>query len=89
MALLKDQKQQLISEYATKDGDTGSAPVQVAILTIQINQLSEHLRAHKHDFHSRRGLLMMIAKRRKFLNYLVKHDFAAYQELIKKLGIRK
>ena len=74
---------------ATHEGDTGSAEVQIAILTARINELTEHLRVHKHDNHSRRGLLMMVGKRRKMLDYLAKKDINRYRAIIAKLGIRK
>lgn len=82
-------KDQIIKEYATHEGDTGSAEVQVALLTTRINQLNEHLKMHKKDHHSRRGLLMMVGKRRGLLNYVKKQDITRYRELIKKLGLRK
>lgn len=82
-------KDQIIKEYATHEGDTGSAEVQVALLTTRINQLNEHLKMHKKDHHSRRGLLMMVGKRRGLLNYVKKQDIMRYRELIKKLGLRK
>ncbi|MCD8497922.1 MAG: 30S ribosomal protein S15 [Alphaproteobacteria bacterium] len=82
-------KAAVIKEYQTKEGDTGSPEVQVAILTTRINELSEHLQTHKKDVHSRRGLLMMVAKRRKLLDYLKRKEEARYQELIKRLNIRR
>ncbi len=87
--ILKEKKTQVILENATHEGDTGSPEVQVAILTARINELTEHLRTHKHDNHSRRGLLMMVGKRRKMLDYLAKKDINRYRALIAKLGIRK
>ena len=87
--ILKEKKTQVILENATHEGDTGSAEVQVAILTARINELTDHLRTHKHDNHSRRGLLMMVGKRRKMLDYLAKKDINRYRALIAKLGIRK
>ena len=87
--ILKEKKTQVILENATHEGDTGSAEVQIAILTARINELTEHLRVHKHDNHSRRGLLMMVGKRRKMLDYLAKKDINRYRALIAKLGIRK
>ena len=87
--ILKEKKAAIIAEYATHEGDTGSPEVQVAILTARINELTEHLRVHKHDNHSRRGLLMMVGKRRKMLDYLAKKDINRYRALIAKLGIRK
>ncbi|MCB9984029.1 MAG: 30S ribosomal protein S15 [Rhodospirillales bacterium] len=83
------KKAKTIEEYATKKGDTGSPEVQVAILTTRINELSEHMQQHKKDFHSRRGLLAMVAKRRKLLDYLKGKEEARYQDLIKRLGIRR
>ena len=85
----KEKKTQVILENATHEGDTGSPEVQVAILTARINELTDHLRTHKHDNHSRRGLLMMVGKRRKMLDYLAKKDINRYRALIAKLGIRK
>ena len=89
MPLSKDVKDQIIAEYATHEGDTGSPEVQIAILTARINELTEHLRVHKHDNHSRRGLLMMVGKRRSLLDYLAKKDINRYRACIAKLGIRK
>ena len=83
------KKTQVILENATHEGDTGSPEVQVAILTARINELTDHLRTHKHDNHSRRGLLMMVGKRRKMLDYLAHKDINRYRALIAKLGIRK
>lgn len=85
----KEIKDQIIKEYATHEGDTGSPEVQVAVLTYRINELTEHLRAHIHDDHSRRGLLKMVGKRRNLLDYLAKKDINRYRELIKRLGLRK
>ena len=87
--ILKDKKTAIIAEYATHEGDTGSPEVQIAILTARINELTDHLRVHKHDNHSRRGLLMMVGKRRKMLDYLANKDINRYRALIAKLGIRK
>ena len=87
--ILKEKKTQVILDNATHEGDTGSPEVQVAILTARINELTEHLRTHKHDNHSRRGLLMMVGKRRKMLDYLAHKDINRYRALIAKLGIRK
>lgn len=89
MSITAERKQELIGEYETKKGDTGSPEVQVAVLTERINNLSSHMQSHKHDFHSRRGLLAMVAKRRKLLDYLKGKDEARYQDLIKRLGIRR
>ena len=85
----KEKKTQVILENATHEGDTGSAEVQVAILTARINELTEHLKVHTHDNHSRRGLYKMIGKRRKLLDYLTKKDIERYRAIIAKLGIRK
>lgn len=89
MALTKDTKAEIIKKYAKNEQDTGSAEVQIAILTEKINVLTEHLKEHKHDFHSRRGLLKMVGQRRSLLNYLLKNDVTRYRELIKSLGLRK
>lgn len=85
----KAKKQQIINEYAVHEGDTGSPEVQVALLTERINHLNSHLKEHKKDHHSRRGLLMMVGKRRGLLNYLKDQDIERYRSLIKKLGLRK
>ena len=87
--ILKEKKTQVILENATHEGDTGSAEVQIAILTARINELTDHLRVHKHDNHSRRGLLMMVGKRRNLLDYLARKDINRYRAIIAKLGIRK
>ena len=87
--LLKEEKTLIIDEYATHKGDTGSAEVQIALLTKRINDLTNHLKTHKKDHHSRRGLLMMVGKRRNLLNYLTKVDINRYRSIIEKLGIRK
>ena len=89
MALTKEEKAKLIKEFAKNEKDTGSAEVQIAILTKEINDLTEHLKEHKHDFHSRRGLLRKVGKRRNLLQYLAKKDIQSYREVIKKLGLRK
>ena len=78
-----------MAEYATKEGDTGSPEVQVAILTARINELNEHLKEHKHDHHSRRGLLKMVGRRRNLLNYVKAKDIERYRSLIARLGLRK
>ena len=83
------EKQAIIKEYATHEGDTGSPEVQVAVLTTRINELTEHLKVHKKDHHSRRGLLKMVGHRRNLLNYLKKKDVERYRACIEKLGIRK
>lgn len=85
----KEEKTAIIEQYATKPGDTGSPEVQIAVLTARINDLTEHLREHKHDNHSRRGLLMMVGKRRSLLDYLAKKDITRYREIVAKLGLRK
>lgn len=87
--LTKEEKTAIIKEYATKEGDTGSPEVQVAVLTATINHLNEHLKEHKHDYHSYRGLMMMVGKRRNLLNYLRSEDINRYRALIEKLGLRK
>ena len=89
MALKRDAKKKIIKKHATHKGDTGSPQVQIAILTESINQLTAHLKKHKKDNHSRRGLLMMVAKRRKLLSYLKGRDESAYQKLVKSLKLRK
>nr|CRH07741.1 30S ribosomal subunit protein S15 [Candidatus Magnetococcus massalia] len=89
MSITAERKQELIKEYATKEGDTGSPEVQVAILTERINNLTDHLRGHNKDHHSRRGLLKMVGLRRRLLSYVQKQDRARYQELIKRLNLRK
>ena len=88
MTLLKDHKDEIIKGNATHEGDTGSPEVQVALLTAKINTLTEHLKVHKHDNHSRRGLLIMVGKRRRLLNYLAAKDITRYRELVGRLGIR-
>ncbi len=87
--MLKEEKTAIIQEYATHEGDTGSPEVQVAVLTHRINSLTEHLKAHPKDHHSRRGLLKMVGQRRNLLGYLAKVDIERYRALIAKLGIRK
>ena len=89
MAITKAEKQAIIQEYATHPGDTGSPEVQVAVLTADINRLNEHLKVHKHDHHSRRGLLKMVGKRRNLLKYLTKKDINRYGALIARLGLRR
>jgi len=89
MTLQKDEKTSIISEYQTHDGDTGSAEVQVALLTARVNQLTEHLKQHKKDHHSRRGLLMMVGQRRRLLNYLSKKDIERYRSVVNRLGLRR
>ncbi len=89
MALTKEEKAKLIKEYAKSENDTGSAEVQIAILTQEINNLTEHLKEHTHDYHSNRGLLKKVGQRRNMLQYLAKKDIQSYRELIQKLGLRK
>lgn len=89
MALTKEVKQSIIKDFARDEKDTGSAEVQIAILTEEIRVLTEHLKEHKHDFHSRRGLLKKVGQRRNMLNYLAKKDVNRYRKVIKKLGLRK
>ena len=89
MALTKEVKEKIVKKYAKKAGDTGSAEVQIAILTEEIKTLTEHLKEHKHDFHSRRGLLKKVGQRRSMLNYLLKTDVTRYREVIKSLELRK
>jgi small subunit ribosomal protein S15 len=84
----KELKQQVIEQYKTHGADTGSPEVQIAILTTRIRQLTEHMKIHKKDFHSRRGLLIMVGKRRKLLQYLRDKNFSRYQTLIQSLGLR-
>ena len=85
----KEVKQQIIAENRLSDNDTGSPEVQIAVLTQRINDLNEHLREHKQDNHSRRGLLMMVGKRRSLLDYLAKKDINRYRAIVAKLGLRK
>ena len=89
MALTKDEKAKLIKKYQINDKDCGSVEVQVAILTYEINNLTEHMKEHKHDYHSNRGLLKKVGQRKKLLNYLIKTDVNRYRALIKELGLRK
>lgn len=89
MSITAERKQELISEYATNKDDTGSPEVQVAVLSERISNLTEHLKTHSKDFHSRRGLLMMVGQRRRLLDYLRKKDGKRYEDLVKKLGLRR
>ena len=89
MALSVEKKQEIIKNFARCENDTGSAEVQIAILTEEINKLTEHLKEHKHDYHSRRGLLKKVGQRRSLLNYLKNKDVTRYSEIVKKLGLRK
>ncbi len=86
--ITKEQKAELIKQYGKKEHDSGSAEVQVAILTARIKELTEHMKSHKKDFHTRRGLLMLVGKRRRLLSYIKKNDIENYRNLIKSLGIR-
>ena len=85
----KEVKQQIIEQYHTHEGDTGSPEVQIAMLTKRIADLTEHLKVHKHDHHSRRGLLLLVGRRRRLLNYVQKKDIARYRTLIERLGLRR
>lgn len=87
--ITQEKKAEIIKEYALKEGDTGSPEVQVAILTYKINDLNEHLKVHKKDHHSRRGLLKMVGKRRNLLNYVKEQDIERYRSLVSRLGLRK
>ena len=89
MSLDTATKQAIIAEYGTKPGDTGSPEVQIALLTKRIQDLTEHLKSHKHDHHSRRGLLILVGQRRRLLQYLAKTDIARYRSIIERLGIRR
>jgi len=89
MALTKEDKTQLISDYRRTETDTGSAEVQIAVLTRRIAELTEHLKTHKKDHHSRRGLLQMVGRRRRMLDYLRREDVGRYRELISRLGLRR
>ncbi|HZH59969.1 30S ribosomal protein S15 [Metabacillus halosaccharovorans] len=89
MAITQERKNELIAQYKTHESDTGSPEVQIAILTEDINNLNDHLRVHKKDHHSRRGLLKMVGKRRNLLTYLRNKDVTRYRELINKLGLRR
>ena len=84
-----ERKQEIINQFKRDEKDTGSSEVQIALLTERINELTEHLKVHKKDNHSRRGLLKMVGKRRNLLNYLAKKDEKSYKELVEKLGLRK
>ncbi|MBO2446690.1 30S ribosomal protein S15 [Actinomadura barringtoniae] len=89
MSLDTATKNKIIAEYATAEGDTGSPEVQVALLTRRINDLTEHLKEHKHDHHSRRGLLLLVGRRRRLLKYLQNKDISRYRALIERLGLRR
>ena len=89
MSITGERKQEVIDEYKTRDGDTGSPEVQVAILSERIRNLTEHLKAHNKDFHSRRGLLMMVGQRRRLLDYLKGKEAGRYERLVERLGLRR
>ena len=89
MAMTPEQKKAIIAEYGLKEGDTGSPEVQVALLTFRIKDLTGHFKEHKHDYHSRTGLLKLVGQRRKLLKYLMKTDVQRYRDLIQRLGLRK
>ena len=89
MTLTKDDKTKIIQEHARSEGDTGSAEVQIAVLTTRITDLTEHLKVHKHDHHSRRGLLMLVGRRRRLLEYLKREDIQRYRDIVAKLGLRR
>ncbi|MGD0384619.1 MAG: 30S ribosomal protein S15 [Solirubrobacteraceae bacterium] len=89
MTLTTERKRELTAQYGANERDTGNVKVQIAQLTERINQLTEHLREHKRDHHSRRGLLMLVGSRRRFLNYLQRNDLEGYRDLIKALGLRR
>ena len=89
MALNKEKKAEIVSKFARSKGDTGSAEVQVALLTERINTLTDHMKEHKHDYHTNRGLLMLVGKRKSLLDYLKREDVQRYRELIDKLNLRK
>ena len=89
MALTKDKKYEIVKKYGENDKDTGSISVQIALLTEEINELTEHLKVHIHDYHSKRGLLQKVGRRRSLLDYLKKNDVVKYRELIGKLGLGK
>ena len=89
MALTQERKAELVKKFGKNEQDTGSIEVQIAILTDEINTLTEHLKEHDHDFHSRRGLLKKVGQRRSLLNYLLKHDVTRYRKVIKELNLRK
>ena len=89
MSLTTEAKQEIVSKFGKTDNDTGSTEVQVALLTVRINHLTEHLREHKKDHHSRRGLLMLVGQRRRLLKYMQKTNLEGYRSLIKELGLRR
>ncbi|MBA2515386.1 MAG: 30S ribosomal protein S15 [Solirubrobacterales bacterium] len=89
MSLTAEQKQEIVTRFGSSDQDTGATEVQIAMLTQRINELTGHLREHKHDHHSRRGLLMLVGRRRRFLNYMQRKDLDGYRALIRELGLRR
>ena len=89
MSLTQEKKQELIQKFGRSDGDTGSTEVQIALLTERINELTEHLRSHRKDHHSRRGLLMLVGKRRRLLRYLERADLDRYRQVVSDLGLRR
>ena len=89
MSLTQEKKQELIQKFGRADGDTGSAEVQIALLTERINELTEHLRSHTKDHHSRRGLLMLVGKRRRLLRYMERADLDRYRQVVSDLGLRR
>ena len=89
MPLAQDVKKQIITEYGTSEADTGSPEVQIALLSKRIRDLTEHLKIHKHDHHSRRGLLLLVGQRRRLLNYLAKTDINRYRSIVERLGLRR
>lgn len=89
MALTKEKKAEIIKKFAQSEKDTGSAEVQIAILTEEIKELTEHFKVHPHDYHSKRGLLKKVGQRRSLLNYLFKNDVTRYRKIVKELGLRK
>jgi len=89
MTLTAEEKQEIVTRFGSSETDTGKTEVQIALLTRRINHLTEHLREHKHDHHSRRGLLMLVGRRRRFLNYLQRKDLEGYRALVRELGLRK
>jgi small subunit ribosomal protein S15 len=89
MTMTQERKQELVAKFGDNEGDTGKTEVQVALLTERINELTEHLRSHRKDHHSRRGLLMLVGRRRRFLNYLQRSDLERYRTLIRELGLRR
>jgi small subunit ribosomal protein S15 len=89
MPLTRDQKSELVGRFGATERDTGSTRVQIALLTQRISELTQHMQTHRHDHHSRRGLLKLVGRRRRLLNYLQKHDIEGYRALIKELGLRR